>query len=178
MFTPRLNDKGIRGNPFWYDDNEYYKAGYGMPNCTAYALGRWYELQGSPKSFNFSHYGNGQDWYEMGVNAGYEHSKTIPKLGAAISWTYPTAGHVAIVEEIAYKADGSIDYIITSNSAWQSTFFYLQTLYADDGYIWKANSTLNGFIYHPSISPTPPTPPTPTPNTSRKLPLWFMLRPF
>lgn len=38
-FTPRLTDIGILGNLHWYsNDNPYYATGYGMPNCTAYAL--------------------------------------------------------------------------------------------------------------------------------------------
>lgn len=177
MYEPRLTDTGIQGNPYWYSDNVYYTAGYGMPNCTCYALGRWYELQGSSEAFNFLSYGDGKDWYNMGVNAGYEHSATIPQLGAAVSWTYPGSGHVAIVEEINYNDDGTVNNIVTSNSAWQSTFFFTRTLYASDGYKYRDGATLNGFIYHPNITPTP-TPPTPTPTTKSKMPLWMMLRPF
>lgn len=176
MYIPRLTDAGIRNNPYWYDENIYYQSGYGMPNCTAYALGRWYELQGSATPFNFAHYGDGQDWYEMGVNAGYAHDEHIPQLGAAVSWSYLPAGHVAIVEEIKYNADGSVNYIVTSNSAWKGTYFYTQTLYAKNNYIWKPGSKLNGFIYHPNLSPD--LPPVPPPQPKRKMPLWFMLRPF
>lgn len=175
MYTPRLTDEGIRGNPYWYADNVYYTSGYGMPNCTAYALGRWYELQGSAKSFNFPRYGDGKEWYSMGVQAGLQHSPTVPLLGSAASWDYSGGGHVAVVEKINYNEDGTVNNIVTSNSAYRGTFFYTQTLYASNGFRWRNDSTLNGFIYHPSIEPEPtPTPPT----KQRKLPLWMMLRPF
>lgn len=40
-FTPRLNSDGMQGNPCWYANNPFEQAGYGLPNCTAYAWGRW-----------------------------------------------------------------------------------------------------------------------------------------
>ena len=43
-FTPRLNDNGILNNPKWYSDNPFYQSGYGMPNCTCYAWGRFWEV--------------------------------------------------------------------------------------------------------------------------------------
>lgn len=170
-FVPRLTDTGIRNNPYWYADNIYYQSGYGMPNCTCYALGRWYELQGSSTPFNFTRYNNGSDWYDMGIEAGYEHDPIIPKLGAAISWTYSGGGHVAVVEEINYNADGSVYSIVTSNSAYQSTYFYTETLYASNGYIWRANSTLNGFVYHPNSDDWP------SPAGIHKMKLWMYCKP-
>lgn len=43
-FTPRLNDNGILNNFHWYSENPFYQAGYGMPNCTCYAWGRFWEI--------------------------------------------------------------------------------------------------------------------------------------
>ena len=44
-YVPRLDDTGILGNFHYYSQNPFYQAGYGMPNCTAYAwrsfLGNW-----------------------------------------------------------------------------------------------------------------------------------------
>lgn len=168
-FVPRLTDSGIRGNPYWYADNQYYKAGYGMPNCTAYALGRWYELQGSARPFAFPGYWNGKDWYEMGISAGYQSSRTVPQLGAAASWDYGEAGHVAIVESIDYDAAGQPTHIITSNSAYGGTYFWIQDLYASNGWQTSWATGFNGFIYHPDISPRP------TPPGSLPLPLQFLL---
>lgn len=66
------------------------------------------------------------------------------------------AGHVAIVEEI----NSQTGEITCSNSAWQSTFFFLThiTPNAQDKYNWS-HYTFQGFIYNPySDTPIPPTP--------------------
>lgn len=65
------------------------------------------------------------------------------------------AGHVAIVEQI--DNDGTIH---CSNSAWQSTFFWVSTIIPDANgrYNWS-HYTFQGFIYNPfADQPTPPTP--------------------
>lgn len=60
------------------------------------------------------------------------------------------AGHVAIVEEI--DANGNIT---CSNSAWQSTYFYLTNLQANNNYSYS-HFTFQGFIYNPySDQPLP-----------------------
>lgn len=48
-FTPRLTDEGILNNFHWYSDNPFYQSGYGMPNCTCYAWGRFWEI-GDPNN--------------------------------------------------------------------------------------------------------------------------------
>ncbi len=131
-----------KNNNYYYKDNIFYKCGYGMPNCTCYAWGRFYELTGKyPKLCT----ANAENWYKY--KDGYERGKT-PKLGAVIVWSKGEigvskdgAGHVAIVERI--NADGSI---LTSNSGYKSTNFYLKTIpksYALNGYKFE------GFIYNP-----------------------------
>lgn len=52
-------------------------------------------------------------------------------------------GHVAIVEEINENGD-----IVTSNSAWQSTFFYTDNLLKSNNYNFTGY-TFQGFIYNP-----------------------------
>ena len=131
-----------KNNKYYYEDNIFYKSGYGMPNCTCYAWGRFYELSGTrPKLCT----ANAENWYKY--NDGYERGKT-PKLGAVIVWSKGKvgkssdgAGHVAVVEEI--KKDGSI---VCSNSAWKSTNFYLTT--HKKGYK-KSGYNFEGFIYNP-----------------------------
>ena len=150
-FVPRLSEDGILNNPYWYKDNRYYQAGYGMPNCTCYALGRWYEIQGSSTPFNFPGYWDGMDWYQMCVDAGYQTSKTAPMVGACMSWTHDSAGHVAIVEQIKYNDDGTVYSVITSNSAWQGDFWYPQEILASNGWKYRDDQTFNGFGYHPSL---------------------------
>ena len=139
----------------YYSENPFYQSGYGMPNCTAYAWGRFYELSGVRPALSL---GNAEDWYNY--SDGYARGRT-PKLGAVIVWAKGAvgnnddgAGHVAIVEQI--NADGSI---VTSNSAWGGSLFYMQNIGSDyslSGY------TFQGFIYNPvdfgSGSFTPPDP--------------------
>lgn len=134
-----------KSNNYYYKDNIFYQCGYGMPNCTAYAWGRWYELLGKkPKLYT----GNAETWFPKGkAYDGYERGQT-PKLGAVACWSKGKvgngndgAGHVAIVEKI--YSDGSI---LTSNSAWKGTNFYTKKIakgYKVNGY------TFQGFIYLP-----------------------------
>lgn len=129
----------------YYNDNIFYKCGYGMPNCTAYVWGRWYELLGiKPKVYT----GNAENWFPKGTSYdGYERGQS-PKLGAIACWRKGQAGndkdgagHVAIVEEI--YADGSI---LTSNSGYKASLFYTKKIakgYALSGYAFQ------GFIYLP-----------------------------
>lgn len=131
-----------KSSKYYYSDNIFYQCGYGMPNCTCYAWGRWYELLGSkPKLCT----GNAENWYKF--NDGYARGQT-PKVGAVAVWrkgqvgnSNDGAGHVAIVEEV-YK-DGSF---LTSNSAWGGANFYTQKYngnYNNGSYIFL------GFIYLP-----------------------------
>lgn len=132
-------------NKYYYSNNNpFQSAGYGMPNCTTYAWGRWYELLDyRPTKLSTR---NAENWYVK--NDGYKRGQTA-KLGAIICWSKGKvgvasdgAGHVAIVEEI--KPDGSI---VTSNSAWKGTNFFLQEIpksYKRSGYNFQ------GFIYNPN----------------------------
>lgn len=131
-----------KNSKYYYSDNIFYKCGYGMPNCTCYAWGRFYELSGkTPKLCT----ANAENWYKY--KDGYARGKT-PKLGAVIVWAKGVvgnskdgAGHVAVVEEI--YSDGSI---LTSNSAYNSTNFYTKKIpntYKLNGYKFQ------GFIYNP-----------------------------
>lgn len=158
-FIPRLTSEGISNNPYWYSRNPFYQSGYGLPNCTCYAWGRFWEISDPNNEYinrpNLS-LGDGGQWYSY-IQDGYERGQT-PKLGAVICFSKNGggAGHVAIVEEIKTNGD-----IITSNSAYGSTFFYLSTLYASNNYN-TSSYTCQGFIYNPfaNQNPTPPTPPS------------------
>lgn len=145
-YIPRLTDDGIRNNPYWYSRNPFYLAGYGLPNCTCYAWGRFWEISDPNNEYinrpNLSTADAGQ-WFSY-TQDGYSRGST-PKLGAVACFSSNTggAGHVAIVEEIKPNGD-----IVTSNSAYGSTFFYLSTLLASNGYN-TSNYTFQGFIYNP-----------------------------
>lgn len=144
-FIPR-ETAPAQNNSFYYTNNIFYQCGYGMPNCTAYAWGRFYELTGEYPRLST---GDAENWYGK-TSDGYARGKK-PKLGAVICWARGVvgddsdgAGHVAIVEKI--NSDGSIE---TSNSAWNSTNFYMQTLTKASGYTWSDAYTFQGFIYNP-----------------------------
>ena len=168
IYVPRLDSDGIEGNPMWYDENPFYQSGYGVPNCTAYCWGRWYELLGEPPDLPL---GDGNSWFptaqEMGVYDTGAYPGSEPALGAIICTYYDIGGHVAVVEQI--NEDGSI---VTSNSGWQSTYFWIETLYPEKGYVpsWAdPGAYVQGFIYLPiSYGPGPgpgPEPPEPEPPT-------------
>lgn len=133
-------------NSYYYSGNPFYQSGYGLPNCTCYAFGRFWELAGG--SMPALSWGNAEEWF--GKADGYSRGQT-PRLGAVICWRRGVAGdnsdgagHVAIVEQV--NEDGSI---VTSNSAYNSTLFYMQTLTPESGYTWNSAYTFQGFIYNP-----------------------------
>lgn len=163
-FTPRLNDIGMLNNFHWYSQNPFYIAGYGLPNCTCYAWGRFWEESdplGTGENRPTLPTSNGGSWWGDVDRSVYETGQ-IPKLGAVICFSDDNPGgdgHVAIVEEI--RQDGTI---VCSNSAWGGTYFYLTTLSPTNNYKYS-HFTKQGFIYNSLI--TPPTPPTPTVRRSR-----------
>lgn len=169
-FTPRLNSIGILGNFHWYSSrNPYYATGYGMPNCTAYAWGRFWEIgdplgigEHKPNPKQLPGYYSGQAWWNRVDTSVYQTGST-PRLGAVICFSGGSDGHVAIVEQI--NNDGSI---VTSNSAYGGPYFYTQTLYPSNNYSWTSSGgnvyTCQGFIYNPyGVNPTP----TPTVKRSK-----------
>lgn len=158
-FTPRLDDTGIVGDFHYYSQNPYYQSGYGMPNCTCYAWGRFWEI-GDPGDTGANRpdlpLGNGGQWFAQAVSDGIYQTGQTPQLGAVICFSDNNggSGHVAIVEEIA--SDGTIT---CSNSAWQGTYFFLSYITPSGGrYDWS-HYTCQGFIYNPyAFQPIPPTP--------------------
>lgn len=151
VFVPRLNSDGMEGNPYWYDYNPFYLAGYGLPNCTAYCWGRWYEIQGAYPELPL---GDANTWWNDAINMGKKTGQT-PQLGAIIVTWYSNGGHVAVVEQI--NSDGSI---VTSNSGYGSSYFWTETLYPSNGYLapWcPSEAYVQGFIYL-DFSPVGPGP--------------------
>lgn len=125
-------------NPFFYS--------FPMPNCTAYAWGRFAELSGTTPRLST---GSGEEWWGY-TSDGYARGQT-PKLGAVICWRKGSAstssdgaGHVAIVEAI--YSDGSI---LTSNSDYQGRYFYTRTLSPSNDYSFSSEQFFQGFIYNP-----------------------------
>ncbi len=139
-FTPRLTCPESNDRHYFSNENIFYASGFGMPNCTAYAYGRAYELMGttpdlSPKSAQY--------WFDYNKeNHIYEYGSE-PRLGAILCMERAGGGHVAVVEKI--EPDGTIT---TSESAWNGTMFY--TLTRQKGYYqYDDRYTVQGFIYIP-----------------------------
>lgn len=138
--------KGESGYGYYYSDkNIFYQAGYGMPNCTAYAYGRAYELLG--KAPNLCPY-DAFEWYDYNKKHGYYAYGQTPKIGAIACWNNSGGGHVAVVEAITN------DKIIMSQSGYGYLEFYLswediddpgQTGWTFQGYIYPGEFTSSGF---------------------------------
>ena len=170
LYEPRLNSDGMLGSPYYYSLNPFYNAGYGLPNCTAYAWGRFWEVSDTERSYTNPpslSTGNAEDWYGHTAD-GYERG-TEPQLGAVICFAdgpFSGDGHVAIVEVI--NEDGSI---VTSNSAWGGEYFYTQTLYPPN-YLPASGYVFQGFIYNPNGGWWPGPGPGPYPTFIQKPWLW------
>lgn len=139
-FTPRLTAPSTSNKYYYSDMNIFYKYGYGMPNCTAYAYGRAYEILG--KQPNLCPY-NAEEWYDYNKDNGYYSYGNTPKLGAIACWYYDGgSGHVAVVEKIE---NGTITF---SNSAYGGSTFYTSTAKTSDsnagGSSWW---NFQGYIY-------------------------------
>lgn len=124
-----------------------------LSNCTGYVHGRWMELGNTTTEYNLSN-GNANTYWSHAD--GYERGQE-PRLGAVLCMGGGSAGHVAIVEEILDNGD-----IMCSQSNWGGAVFEYVRCYKSLGYRMSSSSAsiggFQGFIYHPSISPTPPTP--------------------
>ena len=146
-FVPRLTSAGMENSPYWYSDqNVFYASGYGLPNCTAYAYGRYYEAKGGFGLPDLPHW-DAKDWYPDAT--AFQRGST-PGLGAVACWDQPGGvGHVAIVEDI--YANGDI-LISESHSAAGLPYFDTQTLTAASGYMnsiyMGSGFSFQGFIYN------------------------------
>lgn len=83
-FVPRLTAEGILNNFHWYSDNPFYQSGYGMPNCTCYAWGRFWEI-GDPNNLGLNKpvqlpTGDGGQWWGSAVSDGYYQTGQTPAL--------------------------------------------------------------------------------------------------
>ena len=146
-YTPRLTSDGMAGNIHWYSSgNPFYASGYGLPNCTCYAYGRFWEIAdpGNTGANNPTGLprGDGGTWW--GTNTPDYEKGQEPQLGAVICFG-GSPGHVAIVEQINNGGES----IITSNSAYGGTYFYTVELFRSQNYTQYASRPFQGFIYNP-----------------------------
>lgn len=175
IFSPRLNYNGTDTLDYYTSANPFYTAyeynpdtgvyeWLWMPNCTAYAFGRFNELA---QEHNLNYRwptGNGDSWYAAAPGKGLLRGQ-VPALGAAMCWSYPSdpdaGGHVAIVEQLITDSLGNITQIVISNSAFnhydpprypQNAFPWFYLDYVDPNNLdhgWH----FNGFVYHPNYPP-------------------------
>ncbi len=139
-YTPRLSAPSTSNKYYYSNINPYYKYGYGMPNCTAYAFGRAYEILKTEPKLSWN---DADQWYGYNKSNGYYKYGNEPKLGAIACWRYNGGGgHVAVVEKIE---NGKITF---SNSAYSGNNFYLTTANTSDsnagGLSWW---NFQGYIY-------------------------------
>lgn len=136
-FTPRLYAPAY-GNSYYYGDNVFYNSGYGMPNCTAYAWGRAYEILGEKPCLST---GDAGSWFEYNKKHKiYAYGKE-PQVGAIACFDNVYGGHVAVVERIENN-------IITfSNSAYGGSNFYLTTASVSSENPGQSEWDFQGYIY-------------------------------
>ena len=113
-FEPRLSAPSSGNSYYNRNLNIYSKQGYGMPNCTAYAYGRIYEITGEAPLIKSGNAGNW--WFTNKRNDYYEYGSE-PKLGAIACWSR----HVAVVEAI------DEDIVTISESHWRGKYFNTKT---------------------------------------------------
>lgn len=164
-FIPRLDSDGLSSSDYYNTNNPFYKSGWGLPNCTCYAWGRFWECQGVEGTRPTLSLNNAEDWWGYTAD-GYQRGNT-PKVGAVICWRKGQvgndsdgAGHVGIVEVV--NDDGTI---VTSESGHNDYYFRNKTRNPTPN--WDGGDyTFQGFIYNPVVFDTGGTPtPTPKPVT-------------
>lgn len=150
IYEPRLKAPSTSDKNYLH----YTKGGYNyaieiangscLPNCVGYAWGRWRELLGKKHKLSTR---NAENWWDN-TDDGYKRGQT-PKLGSIMCWRKGSTssgsdgyGHVAVVEQI--NDDGSL---VCSNSAYNSTRFYLKTMKAP--YNLGTGYAFQGFIHLP-----------------------------
>ena len=134
IFYPRTSAPS-KSDYHYYSDNPFYQSGYGMPNCTAYAWGRAYEILGYKPNLSRSHAYN---WFNDNVNKGAFSYGNTPKIGSIICWN-GGYGHVAVVEAV----NGNTMTI--SESAYGG--FNFRTKTASITEIQKKDPGFQGYIY-------------------------------
>lgn len=174
-FTPRYNSDGLRTDPHYTTRNPFYQAGYGMPNCTAYAWGRSWEISDPNDEYEHStrpplSTGNAEDWY--GHSDSWPRSQT-PALGAIACYAdgiYSGYGHVCVVEAI----DLNNNRCRVSESAYNGYFFRSSHYISYNGNYGYGGYRFQGFILNP-FAGSEPGPPGPGPGSEGRK-LWFFKR--
>lgn len=131
----RTTSEGINESPWYTTQNYYWKTGYGMPNCTAYAHGRVQEICGHEIP------------YEQGNAISFAYKSFADKVeqpifGAFAVWGGTYTGHVAVVEQV--NEDGTI---LISESNYGGSFFNTATLSPSNGYSYNGMPFMGFYLY-------------------------------
>ena len=147
-YIPRLTAPAQ--NDPWYnsDLNPYYRYGWGMPNCTAYAWSRAWEIAGYtrnlPSGPPLAPGHNAELWWSY--NDGWPRGQ-IPALGAIACYAggdFQGVGHVCVLEQD--NGDGTW---LVSESALNAYYFRATHSISADGDYGYGHYTFQGFIYNP-----------------------------
>ncbi len=153
MYLKRLTSSGMSGNKYWYDKTMNHGAGTanGLPNCTCYAVGRFYEECNAAEPFTMfknqftpGGFPTAKDFISYTV---LPHG-TVPRLGAIAVWgkSSDKTGHVAIVEGF----NGNT--ITVSQSNYGGTYFEVKKYICEVGKVTPGVGYLfQGYIYNPYI---------------------------
>lgn len=138
-YEPRLTAPSSSNSYYNSTLNVYSQTGYGMPNCTAYAFGRAYEITGKRPLIDR---GNAGEWWYINKSNNYYKYGSTPKLGAIACWDrYDcNSGHVAIVEK---NNDGNVTL---SESRYQKLYFTTYEVNSD-GSDYGYGYRFLGYIY-------------------------------
>ncbi len=137
IFIPRLTAPD-KNNRCFYSDNIFYKSGFGMPNCTAYAWGRAYELLKKKPRLCLS---DACNWYSYNSKSKIYPFGNRPKLGAIACFDNKYGGHVAVVERISKNT------VTFSNSAYNGKLFYLTYASIKEKNPCRKDWDFKGYIY-------------------------------
>lgn len=136
--TPSQEETAPESVFYFSSENPYNTFHCEMPNCTAYAYGRIFEIHGFRPSLSLN---NAAKWYRENIESGSYSYGCEPMKGAVKCQvkTVDTHGHVSVAEDVF--DDGSIFYSESQN---RGLMFNTGTEMADStlkGY------TLLGYIY-------------------------------
>lgn len=137
-YVPRF-EAPMGDNPYYHELNLFYNFGLGMPNCTAYAYGRAYEILGTEPMLSN---GNAGRWWFYNLSEGAYACGSEPRLGAIACWDdYDEYnGHVAVVEAI----DGNRVTLSESQYGGENFCVYEMEKDSSDHMSWRR---FLGYIY-------------------------------
>lgn len=124
-----LYNKPKLSSVFYTSKNPYYNSGFGLPNCTCYALGRVYETSGLCPSWRGNPYINSSKNISIwNLKDDFKKSQS-PKVGSVAIFESGNTGHIAFIEEI--KANGNI---LISESSFGDYNYKKRTLSKSNNY--------------------------------------------